>query len=102
MAAMQALRIPLSLIPEPSRTFSVVDGRRSPYTFLEANTHFVRKGADIGSPDPNPSTLGIRPHDMLNNWLFCDGHVERLSVESSLGSGTPMDSRGIWSRTVGD
>jgi prepilin-type processing-associated H-X9-DG protein/prepilin-type N-terminal cleavage/methylation domain-containing protein len=92
-AQMDALRIPIANVPEPSRTFAVVDGRRSPYTFLEANTHFVRDTWEIN----------LRPHDGLNNWLFCDGHVERILVEDTIGSnGLPNAPRGIWTRAAGD
>lgn len=93
MAQMEALRVPFSLVPEPSRTFAVVDGRKSPYTFLEANTHFVR----------NAGEMSLNPHDGYNNWLFCDGHVERLLASTTYGSnGTPTNCKGIWSRTQGD
>ena len=93
VAQMDALRVPHSLVPEPSRTFAVVDGRRSPYTFLEANTHFVR----------NAGEMGIWPHDDYNNWLFCDGRVQSLLASTTYGTnGTPTNCKGIWSRTAGD
>lgn len=92
-AQMETLRVPHSLVPQPGKTMAVVDGRKSPYTFLEANTHFVRKEADMNQ----------RPHNDYNNWLFCDGHVETLLSSTTYGSnGTPTDCKGIWSRTMGD
>ena len=92
-AQMDALRVPVAAVPEPSKTFAVVDGRRSPYTFLEANTHFVRNGGE----------MNIWPHDGYNNWLFCDGHVQSLLASTTYGSnGTPTNCRGIWTRAMGD
>ena len=92
-AQMETLRVPHSLVPQPGKTMAVVDGRKSPYTFLEANTHFVRKEADMNQ----------RPHDDYNNWLFCDGHGETLlSLTTYGGNGTPTDYKCILSRTRGD
>jgi prepilin-type N-terminal cleavage/methylation domain-containing protein len=41
-------------------------------------------------------------HDGQVNWTIVDGHVERARVLETIGSGTPDDARGWWSRQMGD
>jgi prepilin-type N-terminal cleavage/methylation domain-containing protein/prepilin-type processing-associated H-X9-DG protein len=42
------------------------------------------------------------PHRGKYNCLFHDGHVLLLAENQTLGSGTPMDPRGMWSRDPND
>jgi prepilin-type N-terminal cleavage/methylation domain-containing protein/prepilin-type processing-associated H-X9-DG protein len=36
------------------------------------------------------------------NYLFCDGHVEGLRIEQTIGSGTLTTPKGMWTVTAGD
>jgi prepilin-type processing-associated H-X9-DG protein len=41
-------------------------------------------------------------HDGRYNYLFNDGHVEKLRVNETVGTGTLDAPRGMWTRVAGD
>lgn len=41
-------------------------------------------------------------HDRRYNYLFNDGHVEKLQVHETVGTGTLDTPRGMWTRAAGD
>jgi prepilin-type N-terminal cleavage/methylation domain-containing protein len=58
--------------------------------------------------DPNSSTAvtqGSLLYKAQNNrfdYLFCDGHMEPLRIEQTIGAGTLKDPKGMWTSTAGD
>ena len=68
---------------------------------------------DLRAP-ANPSTLGgggqgysegfllYKAHGSRFNYAFCDGHVEVLKIEQTIGSGTLANPKGMWTITPGD
>jgi prepilin-type N-terminal cleavage/methylation domain-containing protein/prepilin-type processing-associated H-X9-DG protein len=41
-------------------------------------------------------------HNKATNWGFCDGHVEWMPWQQSVGTGTAARPKGIWTKTAGD
>jgi len=62
------------------------------------------------SPAQNPGSMsGInqgallyKAHKNRFNYLFCDGHVEALKIEQTVGSGTLLAPKGMWTVAGGD
>ena len=58
--------------------------------------------------DPNsPGSVSqgnvfYKAHKNRFNYLFCDGHVESLKLEQTVGSGTLANPKGMWTITPGD
>lgn len=50
----------------------------------------------------NQGSLLYKAHGKRFNYVFCDGHVETLRIEQTVGTGTPTQPRGMWSATPGD
>ena len=46
--------------------------------------------------------LLYKAHSSRFNYVFCDGHVEALKIEQTIGSGTLTAPKGMWTVTVGD
>ena len=46
--------------------------------------------------DPNQGNLLYKAHANRFNYLSCDGHVEALSIEQTVGSGTLANPAGMW------
>lgn len=43
-----------------------------------------------------------KAHGSRFNYAFCDGHVETLKIEQTVGSGTLANPKGMWTVTQGD
>jgi prepilin-type N-terminal cleavage/methylation domain-containing protein/prepilin-type processing-associated H-X9-DG protein len=58
--------------------------------------------------DPNSSgsvsqgNVFYKAHKGRFNYSFCDGHVESLKLEQTVGSGTLANAKGMWSAALGD
>jgi prepilin-type N-terminal cleavage/methylation domain-containing protein/prepilin-type processing-associated H-X9-DG protein len=46
--------------------------------------------------DPNQGNLLYKAHGNRFNYLFCDGHVQALTMEQTVGSGTLANPAGMW------
>lgn len=46
--------------------------------------------------DPNQGNLLYQAHGNRFNYLSCDGHVEALSIEQTIGRGTLANPAGMW------
>jgi prepilin-type N-terminal cleavage/methylation domain-containing protein/prepilin-type processing-associated H-X9-DG protein len=46
--------------------------------------------------------LLYKAHSSRFNYAFCDGHVESLKIEQTIGSGTLTAPKGMWTVAVGD
>ena len=46
--------------------------------------------------DPNQGNLLYQAHGSRFNYLFCDGHIQTLSIEQTIGSGTLANPAGMW------
>ena len=46
--------------------------------------------------DPNQGNLLYNAHGNRFNYLFCDGHVEALGMEQTVGNGTLANPAGMW------
>jgi prepilin-type N-terminal cleavage/methylation domain-containing protein/prepilin-type processing-associated H-X9-DG protein len=68
---------------------------------------------DLRAPNnPNASLGGTqgysqgfllyRAHGLRFNYAFCDGHVETLKMEQTVGTGTLTNPKGMWTVTPGD
>jgi prepilin-type processing-associated H-X9-DG protein len=53
----------------------------------------------IGAPSQSQGMLLYRAHSYRFNYAFCDGHVQALKVEQTIGSGTLQQPRGMWTAT---
>jgi prepilin-type N-terminal cleavage/methylation domain-containing protein/prepilin-type processing-associated H-X9-DG protein len=53
----------------------------------------------INAPSQNQGYLLYRAHSYRFNYAFCDGHVQALKVEQTIGSGTLTQPRGMWTAT---
>lgn len=86
--------LPLQSVPEPSKSLLLVErlGFRSDRGFI-GRTGFavVRRPSDQIHP-----TYPLASRMPRLNYLFVDGHVERLAPEDTIGSGTMNAPRGYW------
>jgi len=65
---------------------------------------------DITAPPQNPGSgngvnqgaLLYKAHGNQFNYLFCDGHVQALAIEQTVGTGTLAAPAGMWTVKVGD
>ena len=90
-----AVGLSLTAVQAPAEMLFAADARASGHAFITANSHTLR------SPDtmlnPNPMFSAIRPHNLKNNFLLCDGHVRTMNVYDTFGEGgTPNNPRWIW------
>jgi prepilin-type processing-associated H-X9-DG protein len=46
--------------------------------------------------------LLYKAHGNRFNYAFCDGHVEALKLEQTLGTGTLANPKGMWTCVPGD
>jgi prepilin-type N-terminal cleavage/methylation domain-containing protein len=56
---------------------------------------------DAGDPD-NEGMLVYKSHGMKFNYLFHDNHVQLLSIQQTIGSGTLAEPKGMWTIKPGD
>jgi prepilin-type processing-associated H-X9-DG protein len=65
---------------------------------------------DTTAPPQNPGSMGgvnqgallYKAHNDRFNYLFCDGHVQALAVEDTVGTGTLAAPAGMWTVIKGD
>jgi prepilin-type N-terminal cleavage/methylation domain-containing protein/prepilin-type processing-associated H-X9-DG protein len=64
---------------------------------------------DLKAPTGNLTSGGYsegfllyKAHSKRFNYAFCDGHVEALKIEQTVGSGTLAAAKGMWTITAGD
>jgi len=64
---------------------------------------------DTTSITQNPTSGGVNQGALLYNaqnkrfnYLFCDGHVEALAIEQTVGTGTLLNPAGMWTVRIGD
>ena len=50
----------------------------------------------------NQGALLYKAHKNRFNYAFCDGHVEALKVEQTIGTGTLTTPKGMWTVATGD
>jgi len=53
-------------------------------------------GPRRSATDPNQGNLLYKAHGNRFNYLFCDGHVQALTIEDTVGSGTLANPAGMW------
>jgi prepilin-type N-terminal cleavage/methylation domain-containing protein/prepilin-type processing-associated H-X9-DG protein len=70
-------------VVDPSKTFAVADVFMTNYSYRENNSVNVITPTNFRTSS-NPQYF----HGLWNNFLFCDGHVELLKVEDTIGTGT--------------
>jgi prepilin-type N-terminal cleavage/methylation domain-containing protein/prepilin-type processing-associated H-X9-DG protein len=99
-----AYHVSARYVVAPSETFSVV---------CYGSTNSTRYGithpseAAVKAPFPNTSTSGPTQFGLLHNgrrtnWVFCDGHVQSLSLQESVGTGSLPDPKGYWTKRADD
>ena len=64
---------------------------------------------DTTAPPQDPSAGGVsqgallyKAHGKQFNYLFCDGHVQALAIEQTVGTGTLAAPAGMWTVIKGD
>ena len=65
---------------------------------------------DPSTAPQDPSSSGsvsqgqvfYKAHKGRFNYVFCDGHVESLKLEQTIGSGTLTNPKGMWTAAAGD
>lgn len=65
---------------------------------------------DTTAPPQNPTSVNgvnqgallYKAHGNQFNYLFCDGHVQPLAIENTIGSGTLAAPAGMWTTKPGD
>ena len=50
----------------------------------------------------NQGALLYKAQNKRFNYLFCDGHVEALAIEQTVGTGTLLNPAGMWTVRIGD
>jgi prepilin-type N-terminal cleavage/methylation domain-containing protein/prepilin-type processing-associated H-X9-DG protein len=55
-----------------------------------------------GNGGVNQGALLYKVQNNRFNYLFCDGHVESLAIEQTVGSGTLANPKGMWTAMPGD
>lgn len=88
--------MPMTYVQHPSDTLFVSDGRVSSNSYLESLTFQMR--------DATTNTFAVNPHSDMNNFLYCDGHVELQKVTDTIGApaGNRWNPRGAWTPLAGD
>jgi prepilin-type processing-associated H-X9-DG protein len=73
-----------------------------------SNNELVQIDPNAQPQDPNSSTsvnqgaLIYKSHRSRFNYVFNDGHVETLKIEQTVGSGTKLIPKGMWTVAQGD
>lgn len=61
------------------------------------------QGTPLNSPDDQTlDAKNLSLHDGLFNYLFCDGHVQFLKPELTVGTGSTAVPKGMWTVAPGD
>ncbi|MGA2685404.1 MAG: DUF1559 domain-containing protein [Verrucomicrobiota bacterium] len=55
-----------------------------------------------GQGGVNQGLLLYKAHNSRFNYLFCDGHVQALAIEDTIGTGTLASPAGMWTVQPGD
>lgn len=92
----RAKPLPFGYVQTPSDTLFASDGRVSSNSYLESLTFQMR--------DATTNTFAVNPHSDMNNFLYCDGHVELQKVTDTIGApaGNRWNPRGAWTPLAGD
>ncbi|MEI6425354.1 MAG: prepilin-type N-terminal cleavage/methylation domain-containing protein [Lentisphaerota bacterium] len=80
-------------VVDPSKTFAVADKVMASYSYRECIGQQVKYPTEF-TQESIPELQYF--HGLWNNFLFCDGHVELLKVEDTIGTGTMTTARGYW------
>ncbi|HXR46527.1 MAG TPA: DUF1559 domain-containing protein [Candidatus Limnocylindrales bacterium] len=71
-------------------------GPYSPSPNVLYQTDQTQTGPRGAAPDSNQGSLLYKAHGNRFNYLFCDGHVEALGMEQTVGNGTLANPAGMW------
>ncbi len=104
-----------SIVQNPASTILLVEqpdyqntaGNEWPSVSLGPYTTMYANGSSLyqTSPPGDKPNFGLRTYKLHGgrfNYLFHDDHVESLSIEQTLGSGTKTDPKGMWTVAQGD
>ena len=87
----------------------VCNGPQSPAGTGSANEELYQTDAAADAPqDPSSGnsqpqgSLLYKAHRSRFNYVFCDGHVETLKIEQTIGTGTLSAPKGMWTVIPGD
>ena len=101
-------------LPGPTPTWSgnrqikMNEVQRSSETFLVAEnpskTNVIGYGGDgvVDSPQAQLAQVNKAFHHGKFNYLFCDGHVDAYNPLDTVGTGTWILPKGMWTRVEGD
>jgi prepilin-type N-terminal cleavage/methylation domain-containing protein/prepilin-type processing-associated H-X9-DG protein len=115
---------PTAVVHAPSTTFLLVEetgGQQAegniwtpvcngPQTSQNGGANGNLYQIDTTSPPQNPANPGgvnqglvlYKAHNNRFNYLFCDGHVQALAIEDTVGTGTLASPAGMWTVQPGD
>ncbi len=68
----------------------------------QIDTTSIPQNPTSGSGGVNQGALLYKAQNNRFNYLFCDGHVETLAIEQTVGSGTLLNPAGMWTIRIGD
>jgi len=104
-----------SVVKNPASTILLVEqpnyqniaGNEWPCISLGPYTTQYANGSSLyqTSPPNDKPNFGLRTYKLHGgrfNYLFHDDHVEALTIEQTLGSGTKTDPKGMWTIAQGD
>ncbi len=97
----------MSVFPDPSGTFLLVERPATNNQVGAGETGCGTKavkdaGSDSGQYGYMTTQSAIPIHSGSFNYLYVDGHVEKLRPETTIGTGTLVAPKGSWTRAKGD
>ena len=81
----------------------IVIGPKSntPNALYQTDSNTTQQDPSSGSA-VNQGTFMYKAHKGRFNYVFCDGHVESLKMEQTIGTGTMTAPKGMWTVAAGD
>ncbi len=68
----------------------------------QIDTTSIPQNPTSSSGGVNQGALLYKAQNKRFNYLFCDGHVEALAIEQTVGTGTLLKPAGMWTVRIGD